>query len=161
MTKTVRQNMGLVAVQFIKVNADKTYSYLRDPAGRKYKMHSKWNKHFQYFRGREYAAVLTQTVEAKSKSKASYEILGVLAVFESFADAELANAEYWDHLKPKKTDADKLAVTVKFAEWLESALTDIQQASNFYKSTFYYLEAIHLDVQSKLAADEPVPFAIV
>lgn len=112
-TQTVRKAMGLVQFQFFDfINGH--YKYTN--SDKYFKMQSKWKKHVPNLRGRQQAIVLTVSKEANSKSGCSYDILGVFCILESHAELEHFNAEYWNAIKYKTTDKDKLLATAEFAE---------------------------------------------
>jgi len=136
-TSTVRDQMGTYQLQFVWTDEKNTgYSYANNLLDF-FKFHkAKWQPHRQYFRGRRGACVLTATIPATSKSKASYTIIGVLAIFDDLEDLQTCNHAYWSGLRGHQDARSKYASTVEFSTRLKD---DLDGTSRFYDSTYQKL----------------------
>lgn len=140
----VRETMGKVALQFFEIR-DGHYRYTH--SDKFYKLHPKWKPHMQWLRGRKYAVVLTQEVQSNSKSGSSYNIIGVLAIFDSLEDLEWANSSYWAELQSVTGDLAKVETTCDYVEWLKEIMYSSNADKNFYTHTQDALKTCALNIK--------------
>lgn len=142
MSKSVKEIMGLVQLQFIWMSTDRTmYKYVNAPL-ESYRAHSKWKKFKNQMGKGNYFAVLTETKDAPdSKSGYSYNIIGVLAKF-NFED-EAQDASHLNHqaLSDCYNNWDKLQATLQIATSIKTWFGE-EFAEDFNMNTYLLLQLI-------------------
>lgn len=144
--------MGIINLAFVelrKVQVGKTtkheYRYTHDDNW--YPCHKNaWGNHLQYFRGYPFGVILTQTRPAKTKSGASFTVLGVLAILTSHFALHTLNSQYWQRLAQRTTDHDKALLTLEFAQHIQALFEEADEQRNFYTSTLTSLTTALLQV---------------
>lgn len=144
--QTVRSAMGLVQFQFVDI-IDGHYKYTN--SDKYFKMQSKWKKHIPALRGRRQAIMLTAEKPANSKSGSSYDILGVFAILENHEELEYFNEGYWNAIRFKATDLEKVKATLEYADQIISELVGCGRNNHHYEATYQILKAITLAATPK------------
>lgn len=156
MTKaqTVRKAMGLVQFQFVDIS-NGSYKYTN--SSKYYKMQAKWKKHIPALRGRSQAIILTAEKPANSKSGSSYDILGVFAILENHGELEMLNEDYWNSIKTKTTDADKIIATKEFADRTIELFLENGREHHHVESTLAILNVLATAAATPKIAKAPTP----
>lgn len=132
--KTVRENMGQIALQFLCVNKeDKTYQYAHDL--KLYKMKQTWLAHLKDIKS-EYITILTRTLPSTSKSKSSYDIVGVLFNHVDYNELDAVNQAYWSKLKVADSDESKAKITAEFAVTVAEKMVDFDRINDVNLETY-------------------------
>lgn len=155
--QTVRETMGKVQLIFVQKRLNGKKKEFRFTHNDKwYPMHSKWSQHLQWFRGRDYAVILTQEVPAPdSKSGSSFRIIHVLAVCDNLDELSYLNQQYWNIIKLRNSDYQKVLGTQEYAGWLREQLEEVGRGSDIYKPAEAALETCvaSMTPQTKMTRD--------
>lgn len=142
---SVLEVMGEYALMFVEVSPTrKHFKFLRNK-GKMLRMYKTWDEvvpAMQY--GVNYYCLLTKTIPAESKSEHSFQIMGILAGFDSFEDAEEANRSYFGTHKYIESTEDKLKWTKSFAQALRDRFEEEQKTDDYSYNTLETLMEITL-----------------
>lgn len=122
MGKSVKEEMGLIQLQFMWFSTDRSlYKYVNDTGHESYKAHSKWKKVKNQMKHGNYFAVLTETKDAPgSTSGYSYNIIGVLATFNDLGEAQYASHFNRTTLNEHDDNWSKLQATVAVGDAIQN-----------------------------------------